>query len=134
MLKDTVRERFAFRAYSRPTKPLSQFLADISNTVGLENPDNGEKYILQMVEGGEIRAKIESPAGTVRFQEDANVFSSAIMTSRLESDLRKTAELTERVRKLEARLMTNSVFLQKVRHSVSGCGLNSIVPKVTCRP
>lgn len=67
-----------------------------------------------MVESGDIRAKIESPAGTVHFQEDMHVSSSATVTSRLEADLQTTADLTERVRKLEARLMTNPVFIQKV--------------------
>lgn len=67
-----------------------------------------------MVESGDIRAKIEAPAGTVHFLEDLHVSSSATVTSRLEADLQTTADLTERVRKLEARLMTNPVFIQKV--------------------
>lgn len=68
-----------------------------------------------MVEAGEICAQITSPAGTVHFREDTHMFSSASMTSRLEADLQNTAELTERVRKLEARLMVNPAFIQKVR-------------------
>lgn len=92
--------------------------ADISNTVGLEGRDDGEGHILRMVEAGEIRARIESPAGTVHFLEEAEVSSPGMMTSRLECDLQNTAELTERVRKLEARLMTNSVFVQKVRMEI----------------
>lgn len=95
-------------------------LTDISSSVGLEDHDDGEGHILRMVEAGDIRAKIESPAGTVHFLEDRSMSSSSKMTSRLESDLQSTAELTERVRKLEARLLTNPVFVQKVsRGSVS---------------
>lgn len=90
-------------------------LADISNKVGLEDSDDAEGHILNMVEAGEICAKITSPAGTVHFREDTHMYSSVTMTSRLESDLRDTAELTERVRRLEARLMTNPIFIQKAR-------------------
>lgn len=91
-------------------------MADISNKVGLEHPDDTERYILQMIEAGEISAKITSPTGTVHFQEDSQTSSktSAKMTPRLEADLQSTAELTERVRKLEAKLMTNPIFVQKV--------------------
>lgn len=88
---------------------------DISNKVGLENSNDAEGYILNMVEAGEICAKITSPASIVHFEEDTFLFSSANMTSRLEADLQSTAELTERVRNLEARLMTNPVFIQKAR-------------------
>ena len=90
-------------------------LTDISNKVGLEDSDDAEGHMLNMVEAGEICAKITSPAGTVHFREDTYLHSSVPMTSRLESDLRDTAELTERVRRLEARLMTNPIFIQKAR-------------------
>ena len=89
--------------------------ADISHKVGLAHPNEAEGHILNMVEAGEICAQITSPAGTVHFREDAEMYSSAAMTSRLEADLQSTAELTERVRRLEARLMVNRSFIQKVR-------------------
>ncbi|CAM9092589.1 unnamed protein product [Hapterophycus canaliculatus] len=89
-------------------------LSDISAKVGLADPDDAEGQILNMVEAGEICAQITSPAGTVHFQEDTHVFSSSSMTARLESDLQSTTELTERVRKLEARLMVNPAFVQKM--------------------
>lgn len=82
--------------------------------MGLEDNDNVEGQILRMVEAGDICAKIESPAGTVLFLEDMELSSSAAMTMRLGSDLQSTAELTERVRKLEARLLTNPIYVQKV--------------------
>eukprot|EP00904_Undaria_pinnatifida_P007183 jgi/Undpi1/3595/HiC_scaffold_16.g06967.m1 len=102
-------------------------LRDISNKVGLEDPAAAEGHILNMVEAGEISAKITSPAGTVHFREDTHMHSSAPMTSRLESDLLDTVQLTERVRKLEARLMTNPVFVQKMvgDHSLPGGGLGA---------
>lgn len=87
---------------------------DISNKVGLEHPDDTEGYIMQMIEAGEISAKITCPTGTVHFQEDSQMSSPVTMTPRLEADLQSTAELTERVRKLEAKLMTNPIFVQKV--------------------
>eukprot|EP00752_Nemacystus_decipiens_P009384 g8387.t1 len=100
-------------------------LSDISDKVGLAHPDDAERHILNMVEAGEICAQITSPAGTVHFREDADMYSSVAMTSRLEADLQSTAELTERVRTLEARLMVNPVFIQKVvgDHSLPGAGL-----------
>lgn len=89
-----------------------------------------------MVESGDICAKVDSPAGTVHFQEeDMHVSSSATVASRLEADLQTTADLTERVRKLEARLMINAVFIQKVCllragfHTTDGA-----VAAVTLRP
>lgn len=94
---------------------LHQSNTDISNKVGLGTPDDVEGHVLDMVEAGDICAKITSPCGTVHFQEDADMFSSSMMTRRLESDLKSTGELTEKVRVLEARLMTNPVFVQKVR-------------------
>lgn len=81
----------------------------------MAHPDDAEGHILNMVEAGEICAQITSPAGTVHFREDASMFSSVAMTSRLEADLQSTAELTERVRRLEARLTVNPAFIQKVR-------------------
>lgn len=92
---------------------------DISAKVGLADPTDAEGYILNMVEAGEICAQITSPAGTVHFQEDTHIFSSSSMTARLEADLQSTAELTERVRKLEARLMVNPAFVQKVRKTLT---------------
>ncbi|CAM9302951.1 unnamed protein product [Scytosiphon promiscuus] len=89
-------------------------LSDISAKVGLSDPADAEGYILDMVEAGEICAQITAPAGTVHFQEDTHIFSSSSMTARLESDLESTAALTERVRKLEARLMVNPAFVQKM--------------------
>lgn len=82
--------------------------------MGLAHPEDAEGHILNMVEAGEICAQITSPDGTVHFREDTHMFSSASMMSRLETDLQSTAELTERVRKLEARLMVNPTFIQKV--------------------
>ncbi|CBJ27166.1 conserved unknown protein [Ectocarpus siliculosus] len=93
--------------------------------VGLAHADDAQGYILNMVEAGEICAQIAYPAGTVHFREDTNTLSSTTMTARLEADLRSTAELTERVRKLEARLIVNPVFIQKMvgDHSLPGAGL-----------
>ena len=107
------------------TPPLSCPRTDISEKVGLAHPDEAEAHILKMVEAGEICAQITSPAGTVHFREDAHVFSSAAMTSRLETDLQSTAELTERVRKLEARLMVNPAFIQKVCAAAACCCASS---------
>ncbi|CAN0416769.1 unnamed protein product [Ectocarpus sp. 8 AP-2014] len=100
-------------------------LSDISDKVGLAHADDAQGYILNMVEVGEICAQIAYPAGTVHFREDTNTLSSTTMTARLEADLRSTAELTERVRKLEARLIVNPVFIQKMvgDHSLPGAGL-----------
>lgn len=91
--------------------------ADISSKVGLEEAEDIEGFILQMLEAGDINARIESPTGTVQFREDVHGFSSASMTTRLETDLQTTVDLTERARKLEARLMTNAAFIQKVGNS-----------------
>ncbi|CAM9752892.1 unnamed protein product [Ectocarpus sp. 12 AP-2014] len=100
-------------------------LSDISDKVGLAHADDAQGYILNMVEAGEICAQIAYPAGTVHFREDTNTLSSTTMTARLEADLRSTAELTERVRKLEARLIVNPVLIQKMvgDHSLPGAGL-----------
>lgn len=99
-------------------RPCSCPCTDISDKVGLAHPEDAERHILNMVEAGEICAQITSPAGTVHFREDADMYSSAAMTSRLEADLQSTAELTERVRKLEGRLMVNPAFIQKVQYCV----------------
>lgn len=95
--------------------------ADISDKVGLAHADDAQGYILNMVEAGEICAQIAYPAGTVHFREETNTLSSTTMTARLEADLRSTAELTERVRKLEARLIVNPVFIQKVSSMALYC-------------
>jgi COP9 signalosome complex subunit 3 len=86
-------------------------LSDIAQQTGLESAADAEKYILDMVERGDIFASIEHPGGTVHFREDHQ--TEAHLLSKLMGELDGTMVLARDIRELDARMATKVQGLAK---------------------
>ena len=62
-------------------------MTDIANRVQLSGPKEAEKYVLHMIEDGEIFATINQKDGMVSFEDNPEKYASVAMLSRLDQEV-----------------------------------------------
>ncbi|XP_043288045.1 COP9 signalosome complex subunit 3 [Venturia canescens] len=107
---------------------LTLSLTDVASRVQLSGPTDAEKYILNMIEDGEIYATINQKDGMVIFHDDPEKYNSPRMLAKLEKEMAACAELDKRVVEMEEEVMVTPRYVHKA------CGQNDQEDQQTSGP
>ncbi|XP_017875016.1 COP9 signalosome complex subunit 3-like [Ceratina calcarata] len=97
---------------------LTLSLSDVASRVQLSGPADAEKYILNMIEDGEIFATINQKDGMVVFHDDPEKYNSPEMLAKLEKEMAACMELDKRVLEMEEEVVLTPQYVRKA------CGQN----------
>lgn len=97
---------------------LTLSLSDVASRVQLSGPADAEKYILNMIEDGEIFATINQKDGMVVFHDDPEKYNSPQMLAKLEKEMAACMELDKRVLEMEEEVVLTPQYVRKA------CGQN----------
>ncbi|XP_047360513.1 COP9 signalosome complex subunit 3 isoform X2 [Vespa velutina] len=97
---------------------LTLSLSDVASRVQLAGPSEAEKYILNMIEDGEIFATINQKDGMVVFHDDPEKYNSPQMLAKLQKEMQTCAELDKRVLEMEEEVVLTPQYVRKT------CGQN----------
>ncbi|EEB16413.1 COP9 signalosome complex subunit, putative [Pediculus humanus corporis] len=92
---------------------LTLSLADVASRVQLSSPAEAEKYILNMIEDGEIFATVNQKDGMVVFHDDPEKYNSPYMLKILEEQVTACMELDKKIQQMEEEIMVNPRFVKK---------------------
>ncbi|XP_076331243.1 COP9 signalosome subunit 3 [Tachypleus tridentatus] len=92
---------------------LTLSLTDMANRVQLSGPKEAEKYILHMIEDGEIFASINQKDGMVVFLDSPEKYNSPSMFKRLEEEMKKCIQLDEKLKQMDQDIAVNRKYVQK---------------------
>jgi COP9 signalosome complex subunit 3 len=94
---------------------LTLSLADVASRAQLAGgPQQAEKYILSMIQDGEIYAKINQKDGMVVFLDNKEKYDSPKMMQKIENQIAVCVELNKRLGNMNERLATNPDYISKV--------------------
>ncbi|XP_077281221.1 COP9 signalosome subunit 3 isoform X3 [Temnothorax americanus] len=97
---------------------LTLSLSDVASRVQLSGPTEAEKYILNMIEDGEIFATINQKDGMVVFHDDPEKYNSPQMLATFEKEMAACTELDKRVLEMEEEVVLTPQYVRKA------CGQN----------
>ncbi|XP_024874421.1 COP9 signalosome complex subunit 3 [Temnothorax curvispinosus] len=97
---------------------LTLSLSDVASRVQLSGPTEAEKYILNMIEDGEIFATINQKDGMVVFHDDPEKYNSPQMLANFEKEMAACTELDKRVLEMEEEVVLTPQYVRKA------CGQN----------
>lgn len=92
---------------------LTLSLSDVASRVQLPGPGDAEKYILNMIEEGEIFATINQKDGMVIFHDDPEKYNSPNMLKKLEDEMAVCKELDRKIQQMEEDIMVNPQYVKK---------------------
>ncbi|XP_073968774.1 COP9 signalosome subunit 3 [Rhodnius prolixus] len=92
---------------------LTLSLSDVASRVQLSGSQEAERYILNMIEEGEIFATINQKDGMVVFHDDPEKYNSPAMLCKLEDEMSKCTELDKRIQKMEEEILVNPLYVKK---------------------
>ncbi|KAK3588974.1 hypothetical protein CHS0354_043143 [Potamilus streckersoni] len=92
---------------------LTLSLTDMANRVKLSGPKEAEKYVLNMIEDGEIFATINQRDGMVRFHDNPEKYNSARMLIRLDQEMQRCMQLDAKLKEMDREVAANPQFVQK---------------------
>lgn len=92
---------------------LTLSLSDVASRVQLPGPGDAEKYILNMIEEGEIFATINQRDGMVIFHDDPEKYNSPNMLKKLEDEMAICKELDRKILQMEEDIMVNPQYVKK---------------------
>ncbi|XP_001605022.1 COP9 signalosome complex subunit 3 [Nasonia vitripennis] len=92
---------------------LTLSLTDVAARVKLPGPADAEKYILNMIEDGEIFATINQKDGMVIFHDDPEKYDSPRMLAKLEKEMAECAELGRKVIEMEEEVIVTPQYVRK---------------------
>jgi COP9 signalosome complex subunit 3 len=101
---------------------LTLSLQDIADTVQLDGPKEAELHILQMIQDGEIFARINQKDGMVSFQEDPEQYNTSAMTMRLNLEIHNIVRLAKKLTSVDEQVSCDQVYLSKVPPFDLFCG------------
>ncbi|KAK2192277.1 hypothetical protein NP493_35g03003 [Ridgeia piscesae] len=92
---------------------LTLSLTDMANRVQLSNAREAEKYVLRMIEDGEIYATINQKDGMVRFHDNPEMYNNVAMLMKLDTEMQKCIQLDEKLKEMDREISVNPQFVQK---------------------
>lgn len=92
---------------------LTLSLSDVASRVQLSGPSDAEKYILNMIEDGEIFATINQKDGMVIFHDDPEKYNSPVMLRQLEEEMAVCTDLDRKMQSMEEEIMVNPQYVKK---------------------
>jgi len=108
------------RSIQRLTKTfLTLSLFDVASRCRLSDPAEAEKYIVSMIEDGDIYATINQKDGMVHFHDSPEKYDTPRVVRMIETEVGDSIELSRLVRKLDLDILLNPKYVQKVVKSSS---------------
>ncbi|GFO38065.1 cop9 signalosome complex subunit 3 [Plakobranchus ocellatus] len=92
---------------------LTLSLTDMANRVQLSGPKEAEKYVLHMIEDGEIFATINQKDGMVRFHDNPEKYNSSNMLLEVDKEMQLCIQLDSKLREMDREIAVNPQFVQK---------------------
>lgn len=92
---------------------LTLSLTDVASRVQLPGPGDAERYILNMIEDGDIFATINQKDGMVIFHDAPEKYDSPGTLKCLEKRMADSAALAKRVQAMEEEIISNPVYINK---------------------
>lgn len=92
---------------------LTLSLSDVASRVQLAGPCDAERYILHMIEDGQIYATINQKDGMVVFKDEPDKFSGIEVLRGLESQLAACVELDKQVTTMDEEIQVNPQYVKK---------------------
>jgi len=92
---------------------LTLSLSDMANRVQLSGPKEAEKYVLHMIEDGEIYATINQKDGMVSFHDNPLKYNNVGMLLQLDSEMQKCVQLDEKLKEMDREVAVNPQYVQK---------------------
>ena len=92
---------------------LTLSLTDMANRVHLSGPREAEKYVLHMIEDGEIFANINQKDGMVSFHDNPERYNNGSMLWKLDSCMKKCMQLDEQLKEMDREITVNPQYVQK---------------------
>jgi len=92
---------------------LTLSLTDMANRVQLSGPKEAEKYVLHMIEDGEIFATINQKDGMVSFHDNPEKFNNLAMLVHLDKEMNKCIDLDAKLQEMDREIAVNPQFVQK---------------------
>uniref|UniRef100_A0A8C6BX23 COP9 signalosome complex subunit 3 n=1 Tax=Monodon monoceros TaxID=40151 RepID=A0A8C6BX23_MONMO len=92
---------------------LTLSLQDMASRVQLSGPQEAEKYVLHMIEDGEIFASINQKDGMVSFHDNPEKYNNPAMLHNIDQEMLRCIELDERLRAMDQEITVNPQFVQK---------------------
>lgn len=108
------------RSIQRLTKTfLTLSLFDVANRCRLSGPAEAEKYIVSMIEDGDIYATINQKDGMVHFHDSPEKYDTPRVVRMIDTEISGSIELSRLVRQLDLDILLNPKYVQKVVKSSS---------------
>ncbi|BFZ17392.1 hypothetical protein BsWGS_20431 [Bradybaena similaris] len=92
---------------------LTLSLTDMANRVQLAGPRDAEKYVLHMIEDGEIFATINQKDGMVQFHDNPEKYNSPNMLLELDKEMQLCIQLDNKLREMDREIAVNPQYVQK---------------------
>ncbi|KAJ5080367.1 cop9 signalosome complex subunit 3 [Anaeramoeba ignava] len=102
------------RGIQRLTKTYIKLpLEQIAKEFNLKSAQQAEFYILDMIEKGEVFAKIDQQEGQVSFFDDPEPYNTSEMSEKLISKIKDVTNLTEKLQTLDEFIVTDLDYIRK---------------------
>ncbi|XP_074649374.1 COP9 signalosome complex subunit 3-like [Tubulanus polymorphus] len=88
-------------------------LADMANRVKLTDPVEAEKYVLHMIEDGEIYASINQKDGMVSFHDNPEKYNNISMLIKLDAEMQQCIQLDEKLQEMDREVAVDPQFVKK---------------------
>ncbi|KAF7645552.1 hypothetical protein LDENG_00202370 [Lucifuga dentata] len=85
----------------------------MASRVQLSGPQEAEKYVLHMIEDGEIYASINQKDGMVCFHDNPEKYNNPAMLHKIDQEMLKCIELDEKLKSMDQEITVNPQFVQK---------------------
>jgi len=92
---------------------LTLSLTDMAYRVQLSDPKDAEKYVLHMIEDGEIFATINQKDGMVRFHDNPEKYNSPNMLLELDKEMQLCIQLDSKLKEMDREISVNPQYVQK---------------------
>ncbi|MFT7797979.1 COP9 signalosome complex subunit 3 [Arapaima gigas] len=92
---------------------LTLSLQDMANRVQLSSPQEAEKYVLHMIEHGEIYATINQKDGMVNFHDNPEKYNNPAVLHKIDEEMLKCMELDDKLKSMDREITVNPQFVQK---------------------
>nr|XP_033770168.1 COP9 signalosome complex subunit 3 isoform X4 [Geotrypetes seraphini] len=92
---------------------LTLSLQDMASRVQLSGAQEAEKYVLHMIEDGEIFASINQKDGMVCFHDNPEKYNNPAMLHNIDQEMLRCIELDDRLKAMDQEITVNPQFVQK---------------------
>jgi len=117
LIKQT-RHAFICNSIQQLTKTfLTVSLKDLATRVQLQSANEAEKYLLDMIEHGQIFASINKKDGMVIFHGSPEKFDANGMLAKLQEETEKRMQAEKQLRELERQISLSKPYIQRTQQS-----------------